>query len=97
MTTRLSIQECRTLLGDAAIGKTDEQIEVFRDELVNVANQMYDHLQGKVRVERDAIETAKTKLPGIPATSEGQLKIDQVERVKWTAHMHENTDDEDAL
>jgi hypothetical protein len=94
---KLSIEECRTLLGDAAQGKTDEQIEVFRNELVTVANQMYDHLQSKVRVERDTIEAGNVGLPGIPSTSEIQLKSDSVERIKWTAYMHETTDDEDAL
>jgi hypothetical protein len=93
---KLTVDQCRKLLGDAANGKTDEQIERLRDELSTVANQMYDHLQAKVRVEREAIEAAKIELPGIPATSEAQLRIDRVERIRWTAHMHENTDDEDA-
>jgi hypothetical protein len=39
--------------GTVADGKTDAQVELLRDELTVVTNQMFDHLQSKVRVERE--------------------------------------------
>jgi hypothetical protein len=93
----MTIEECRALLGTLADGKTDAQVEVLRDELTVVANQMFDHLQSKVRVEREAIADAAVDLPGLSAGTEDQLKRDALERVRWTAYAHENgIDGEDA-
>jgi hypothetical protein len=60
----VSIEECRTLLGTLADGKTDAQVKALRDELTVVANQMLDHLQSKVRGEREMIAHAADDLPG---------------------------------
>jgi hypothetical protein len=93
----MTVDECRTLLGTLADGKTDAQVEILRDELTVVANQMFDHLQSKVRVEREATADAAIDLPGLSATTEDQLKRDALERVRWIAYAHENgIDDEGA-
>lgn len=86
----VSIEECRTILGDLANGKTDAQVEEWRDSLTVVANQMFDHLKSKVRIEAESIIDAAFEVPGIPASSEAGLKRDALERVRWIAHAHEN-------
>jgi hypothetical protein len=92
----MTIDECRTLLGTLADGKTDAQVETLRDELTVVANQMFDHLQSKVRVDRELIEAAAIEFPGLPATSEEQLKREAIDRIRWIAHDYENwVDDKD--
>jgi hypothetical protein len=90
MAEKVSIEECRRILGSSADGKTDAQIEVLRDELTVIANQMFDHLQSKVRVDRELIEASAVELPGLPATSEEQLKREAIDRIRWIAHDHEN-------
>lgn len=82
----MTIDECRTLLGTLANGKSDEQVEVLRDELTAVANQMFDHLQSKVRIDRELIEASAIEFPGLPATSEEQLKREAIDHIRWIAH-----------
>jgi hypothetical protein len=86
----ISIEVCRTFLGTLAEGKTDSQVEAIRDELEVVANQMFDHLQSKVRGEREMIAEAADDLPGYSAPSEDEMKRDALERVRWIAHAHKN-------
>jgi limonene-1,2-epoxide hydrolase len=75
----MTIDECRTFLGTLADGKTDAQVETLRDELTVVANQMFDHLQSKVRGEQEMI-----------AASEDDMKQAALDRIRWIAHAHEN-------
>jgi len=86
----MTVDECRTMLGDLAKGKTDVQILRWHDRLSIVANQMYDHLQTKVRVSPEAIIDAAFDVPGLPTSTEDQLKRDALERIRWTAHTFEN-------
>ena len=95
----VSISGCRTMLGDLASGKTDVQVEAWRDNLTVVANQMFDHLKSKMRVEPESIIDAASEVLDIFASSEEKLKRDVLERIRWIAHAHENgvlPDDEDA-
>jgi hypothetical protein len=90
----VSIEKCRELLGATADGKSDVQVEQWRDDLTVVANQMFDHLQSKVRVDAESIIDAAADVPGFPATTEEQLRRDALERIKWIAYAHENGVDE---
>lgn len=45
----ISVDECRTILGTLADGKTDAEVEDWRDKLTAVANEMYDALQSHLR------------------------------------------------
>jgi hypothetical protein len=84
------------MLGTLANGKSDAQVELLRDELEVVANQMFDHLQSRVRVDAESIIDAAVDVPGFPSSTEEQLKRDAIERIRWTAYAHENPDDEGA-
>lgn len=92
----LSLEKCRGLLGTLANDKSDAQVESLRDELEVVANQMFDHMQSRLRIEPKRIIDAAAEVPGFPASTEEQLKRDAVERIRWIAYAHENTDDKDA-
>jgi hypothetical protein len=96
MQNSLSVEKCRALLGILAVGKTDTQVKVLRDELEVVANQMFDHLQSRLRVDPEKIIDAAADVSGFPASTEEQLKRDAIERIRWIAYAHENPDDEDA-
>ncbi len=91
----LSVSECRTLLGDVTNGKSDAQVEEWRDGLAVIANQMFDHLQTKVRAEREEPDNGDD-LPGFSTASDEERKQDALERIRWIAYAHENPDDEDA-
>lgn len=41
---RLTVEECRTILGASALGHSDEQIQRLRDSLEHVASMMYDEV-----------------------------------------------------
>lgn len=86
----ISVGECRRILGAAADGKTDEQIERLRDGLVAVANEAYDSLTQTVAIDRETLEAASEDVPGFPATSEEQLRRDAADRVRWIAYAHEH-------
>lgn len=92
----MTVDECRRLMGRLAEGKTDEQIEAFKNEMTTVANEMASFLESHMKVDREMIEAAAVSLPGFSATSEEQLKRDAIDRVRWTAYAFENPDDEDA-
>jgi hypothetical protein len=42
----MTVEGMRRILGDAAIGKTDEQLKRYIEELQTIAADMYDHLTG---------------------------------------------------
>jgi hypothetical protein len=86
----ISTSECRRILGAAADGKTDEQIERLRDGLAAVANEAYDSLTQAIAVDSETLQAASEDVPGFPATSEEQLRRDAVDRVRWTAYAHEH-------
>jgi hypothetical protein len=96
-TTPVSIVECRALLGEVATGKTDEEVATWRDELTVVANQVYDHLQARLRKECKTVEgDEEEQLESFPAATAEQSHRDGLERIRWIAYAHENTDDGDA-
>jgi hypothetical protein len=86
----ISISECRRILGSAADGKTDEQIECLCDGLVVVANEAYDSLTRAIAIDSETLQAASEDVPGFPATSEEQLRRAAVDRVRWIAHAHEH-------
>lgn len=54
-TNRLSVQECRTLLGESASGHSDEQIERLRNSLECLAEQMYDEIVRQARRDPEGV------------------------------------------
>ena len=86
----VSIDECRNILGSAAEGKTDEQIEHLRDELALIAADMYDHLARKTAVTQTDVDAAAVDLPGIPADTPEDLQRDRLDSVRWTTYAFEN-------
>lgn len=93
----MTIAALRTLLGALGEGKTDLQVKLLHDELVAVANTMFDHLKSKLTDVGEVVTLDDDELPGFSSRSEEQLKHDRVEHIRWTAYLHENTDDKDAL
>ncbi len=91
----VSIEECRQILGASAEGKTDEQIERLRDELVVVANDMYDHLVRQTAVSQEDVDAAAVDLPGFPASTPEDLQRDRLDAVRWTVHAFENGVEDD--
>ena len=57
MPEKVTIEECRGLLGNLANGKTDAQVQTWRDELIGVANHRFVHLQAQLRVDRGSAAT----------------------------------------
>jgi hypothetical protein len=41
---KLTVEECRALLGESASGHSDEKVERLRDSLENIASVMYDEI-----------------------------------------------------
>ena len=94
-TQPFSIAECRTLLGEAATGKSDDQIKAWRDSLTVAANQIFDHLQSKIKVDPDAVDAAAVHFVGFPPTTQDELERDALERIRWIAYAHESPLDEE--
>lgn len=89
----ISIERCRTLLGHLAEGKTDEQVETLRDTLAVAANTMYDTIIAQLRGR--AQEESYDALPEYPPRTLEESQHDAIERIRWIAYAHENSDGED--
>lgn len=48
MAEKVSIAECRRMLGSSADGMTDIEIEVMRDDLERTANLLFDQMREEV-------------------------------------------------
>jgi hypothetical protein len=93
----MTIAETRVLLGALGEGKTDQEVKCLHDELAGAANAMFDHLTTKLRDAIDPMGAAEDELPGYPVRTDEEAKRDTLEWIRWTAYLHTNTDDEDAL
>jgi hypothetical protein len=74
---KLTTDECRTILGDSATGKTDNQIAAMRDDLERVAESMY------------VMMTEQTGVGGrLPLGSRSV-----VDGMRWAAYMQEHPEE----
>lgn len=79
----MTTDEARAILGSAAEGKTDTQLERLVSELSALADSMYTELAAKhVKQAPSVPEDAVPGFEGEPLTP--------LERVKWAAYHHEN-------
>jgi hypothetical protein len=53
--SRLTIEECRTILGTSAAGHTDEQIEQLRNSLEHLAAMMYDEVVRQEKADPEGL------------------------------------------
>ncbi len=53
--TYISVEECRTVLGEAAANRSDEQIEHLRDSLERLAFLMYDEIVQKAHIDAESV------------------------------------------
>jgi hypothetical protein len=51
----LTVEECKSILGDSVAGKSDEQIAKMLDELEQVASVMYDDLITEAQKDIDRV------------------------------------------
>lgn len=55
---RISVEECRRILGSEAEGYSDERIERLRDALEGVAEVMYDEIKRQAQSDPEAVRWA---------------------------------------
>lgn len=55
---RISVEECRAILGSEADGYPDERIERLRDALEAVAEVMYDEIKRQAQSDPEAVRWA---------------------------------------
>jgi hypothetical protein len=51
----ISVEECRTVLGEAAADRSDEQIEHLRDSLEGLAFLMYDEIAQQAFMDPEGV------------------------------------------
>jgi len=56
--SRLTIEECRAILGASAAGHTDDQIEQLRNSLEDIAGVMYDKIVADANKDLDRVRWA---------------------------------------
>ena len=55
---KFTVQECRDILGGAAAGRSDEQVERLRDSLTEIASMMYDEVARQAENEPESVRWA---------------------------------------
>jgi len=78
---KLSVERCREILGHAADGMTNEQIEAERDNLERVADSLYGQLQTEIAAHGTERVESELSLPGFDGKP-----ADALERFRWMAH-----------
>lgn len=53
--SKLTVQECRKILGRSATGHSDEQVERLRDSLEDIASLMYDHIAQQAQEDPESV------------------------------------------
>jgi hypothetical protein len=55
MTEKVSIEECRRILGSSADSMTDAEVEAIRDDLERTGDTLYTQMTEAVRADIDAV------------------------------------------
>lgn len=93
---KVSVEECRRILGPEAANMTDSDIETLRDKLEQAADalhaEMTEDLRKGVASLEEWRETALMDSETIPSwlnTDAEQAKRDALERIRWMSHFFE--------
>jgi hypothetical protein len=52
---KLTVQECRDILGASALDRTDEQVQRLRDSLTEIASMMYDEVARQAQLDPENV------------------------------------------
>lgn len=91
----MTTEECRRLMGRLAEGKSDAQVEQFKQQMTVLANGMADYLESHTTVTQEMIDLAAVDVPGFPAQSEEQVRHEARERIRRTAYAFDHSGEED--
>ena len=98
---KVSVEECRRILGPEAANMTDADIETLRDNLERAADALYTEMTADLQEGRASLdewrEVALMDSETIPPwlnTDAEQAKRDAIERIRWMAHHQETGEGE---
>jgi hypothetical protein len=100
MSDKVSLEECRAILGASAESMTDAQVESLRDDLERTAGALHEEMTGALRTgEASLAEWQEACLldENIPKwlhTDGEQLRRDAIEKARWFAYFQETGEGE---